>query len=130
MDNLYKKLLEIDFRLYINQIDRANDEYKKVILDEMLPILKTIPDNVFENLNSLEKIKYDLLLSEKIDELEYLTSKQREHKKLKKQNSKLTKKTKKQKDKNKKLKKEIKVLKSTKGWIKYKLNNIYNRLFK
>ena len=40
------------------------------------------------------------------------------------------KKTKKQKDKNKKLKKEIKVLKSTKGWIKYKLNNIYNRLFK
>ena len=96
----------------------------------MLPILKTIPDNVFENLNSLEKIKYDLLLSEKIDELEYLTSKQREHKKLKKQNSKLTKKTKKQKDKNKKLKKEIKVLKSTKGWIKYKLNNIYNRLFK
>ena len=34
------------------------------------------------------------------------------------------------KKENKALKKEIKIIKSTGGWLKYKVNNIYLRIFK
>lgn len=114
INDLYKKLVEIDFRLYINKMDKADSEYKNIIISEIIPILKIIPAEIFEDLDEMEKLKYYLLINEKIEHLCFIICKEKEHKKLVKQNNRLN--------------EEMKIVKSTKGWLNYKINNIYSRL--
>lgn len=113
---LYKKLLKFDFRLYIDQIENGNEEYKNIIISEIKPIIESFPKEIFDDLDEIDKIKYNLLTDEKIDSLCFITEKEKEYKKMKKQNEKWA--------------KEIKTVKSTKGWFKYKTNNLYNRALK
>ena len=133
----YCKLLDIDFRVYINQIDKGDEEYRHLILNEIKPMLKEIPEEAFECLNSQEKLRYELLIKEDIENLIYIIEQEKENKKLEKRNEKLDKKNEKLEKENeklekenKKLKREIKDIKSTKGWFKYKKDNVYKRLVK
>lgn len=66
INQLYKKLVEIDFRLYINQIDKGNDEYKNILSSKINPLLKSIPQEVFKNIEFINRIKYNLLINEQI----------------------------------------------------------------
>ena len=61
----------------------------------------------------INKIKYEFLIEDKIDELIYIREKERNYNFYSKQNERLT--------------KEIKTVKSTKGWIDYKKDNLTNR---
>ena len=166
---LYHKLAEIDFLQFINEIDTGNEEFRRILIEEYTPRIKEFPQEAFEMLDDIDKLKYKLLLEDKIDELISLVShdnlfkanakelnkaknnlkkEEDKNKKLTDENKNLSDKNKKLSDENKKLKEEKKALnddikrlkaknkkmknemkdvKSTKGWFKYKTNNIYNR---
>lgn len=166
---LYHKLAEIDFLQFINEIDTGNEEFRRILIEEYTPRIKEFPQEAFEMLDDIDKLKYKLLLEDKIDELISLVShdnlfkankkelnkaknnlkkEEDKNKKLTDENKNLSDKNKKLSDENKKLKEEKKALnddikrlkaknkkmknemkdvKSTKGWFKYKTNNIYDR---
>lgn len=113
LDSYHFKLLEIDYRLFIDQIDIGDDEYKEFILNNIKPIIETYPKELFSHLSMINKIKYEFLIEDKIDELIYIREKERNYNFYSKQNERLT--------------KEIKTVKSTKGWIDYKKDNLTNR---
>lgn len=161
LEPFYVKLIEIDILQFLNEFDRCDDEFKKIMVDEVLPFLKTIPDCAFNTISDIDKAKYDLFVNECVDGVTALSSEQRsnklndrqlkadkrelkktireknkEIKQFKKENRKLTnendrmaKKNEKLTEKNNNLKEEIKIVKSTKGWFKYKFKNIYMRIF-
>lgn len=113
LDSYHFKLLEIDYRLFIDQIDIGDEEYKEFILNNIKPIIETYPKELFSHLSMINKIKYEFLIEDKIDELIYIREKERNYNFYSKQNERLT--------------KEIKTVKSTKGWIDYKKDNLTNR---
>lgn len=80
---LYYKLLEFDFKYYINQIDKGNDEYKNIIISEIKTLVEKFPQDIFEDLDEINQIKYNLLINGKIKNLCYLTEKEKEYKKMK-----------------------------------------------
>ena len=159
---LYIKLAEIDFLQFMNNIDTGNEEYRRIVVEEFTPKVREFPQEAFDILEDIDKLKYELLLEDKIDELialvhhdnlfkanqkelknqnKKLKSAQDKNKKLsddnkklkdknnelKEDNKKLKEKNKELKKKNKKMKNEMRDVKSTKGWFKYKTNNIYDR---
>ncbi|WP_405306628.1 glycosyltransferase family 2 protein [Methanobrevibacter sp.] len=150
----YQKLVEIDILQFIDQLDSCSSEYKQVMCDEVKPLVLNFPIEVFEELDGIDKVKYLLFLNDMWDDLIELIQFQKylknEINDLKARNRKLSnsvkiknEKLKKQrnfkylleknhqlKKENKALKKEIKIIKSTGGWLKYKVNNIYLRIFK
>lgn len=150
----YQKLVEIDIIQFINQLDSCSSEYRQVMYDEVKPLVLKFPIEVFDDLDGIDKVKYILFLNDLWDNLIDLIESQRnlkeEIKDLKSRNRELSNslkvkndKLKKQRDvnyvleknyqlkkENKTLKKEIKTVKSTSGWLKYKIDNIYKRLFK
>ena len=113
LDSYHFKLLEIDYRLFIDQIDIGDEEYKEFILNNIKPIIETYPKELFSHLSMINKIKYEFLIEDKIDELIKKKEKERNYNFYSKQNERLT--------------KEIKTVKSTKGWIDYKKDNLTNR---
>lgn len=154
IEPFYVKLIEIDILQFLNEFDRCDDEFKKIMVNEVLPFLKTIPDCAFNTISDIDKAKYDLFVYECIDGVTAISGEQRENKlndrqlkkdkqelkrtireknkeikKQKQENAILTKKNNKLTKKNEKLSEEIKTIKSTKGWLKYKIKNIYARVF-
>ena len=113
LDAYHFKLLEIDYRLFIDQIDIGDVEYREFIINDIKPIIEDFPKELFENLTMINKIKYDFLIEGKIDELIYIREKERNYNYYSKQNERLT--------------SEIKTVKSTKGWIDYKKDNLTSR---
>lgn len=83
LKELYYKLLELDFRFYINRIDKGNEEYKNIIISEIKPLVKEFPQEIFEDLEEINQIKYNLLMSGKIKNLCYIIEKEKEYKQLK-----------------------------------------------
>jgi len=162
LDTYYIKLTDIDFLQFINKIDNGDEEFKRIFIEDIKPIVKKFPKSTFKNLNNLDKIKYDLLVNGNIENLSYLVhteakTKQKDIKSKKTENklnktiqkkdetiknfkdktTELTEEIKNLKEENEKLeknnaklKKEMKTIKTTKGWIKYKSNNIYKRTIK
>lgn len=153
LDIFYLKLAEIDILQFINQLDSGNDEYKRIMFEEAKPFVLTFPDDVFEKLDGIDRSKYVLFLEDQWDVLIALIQshkninrdvkelkaknrsliksvKKKDQQLQKQKNQKLLEDNKKLKDKNKALKDEIKVIKSTAGWFKYKVNNIYLRMFR
>ena len=150
----YLKLAEIDILQFINQLDSCSQEFKRVMCKEVKPLVLNFPIEVFDKLEGMDRVKYILFLNDQWDNLISLIISHKqlndEIKDLKASNRKLYKSLKKKRDQlnkqrnvnyvlgnnyelnqeNKALKREIKVIKSTKGWLKYKTNNIYLRLFK
>ena len=150
----YLKLAEIDILQFINQLDSCSQEFKRVMCKEVKPLVLNFPIEVFDKLEGMDRVKYILFLNDQWDNLISLIISHKqlndEIKDLKASNRKLYKSLKKKGDQlnkqrnvnyvlgnnyelnqeNKALKREIKVIKSKKGWLKYKTNNIYLRLFK
>ncbi len=113
LDSYHFKLLEIDYRLFIDQIDIGDSDYREFIIKTIKPIIEDYPKELFENLSMINKIKYDFLIEDKIDELIYIREKERNYNFFSKQNQRLN--------------QEIKTVKSTKGWINYKKDNLSTR---
>lgn len=113
LDSYHFKLLEIDYRLFIDQIDIGDSDYREFIIETIKPIIENYPKELFENLSMINKIKYDFLIEDKIDELIYIREKERNYNFYSKQNQRLN--------------QEIKTVKSTKGWINYKKDNLTTR---
>ena len=154
LDIFYMKLAEIDILQFINQLGSCNDEYEKIMYEEVKPFVLTFPSEVFEKLNGIDRSKYILFLNDDWDDLivliqshkdlnndiKALKAKNRDlskavhqkNKQLKNQKEiiKIEDENKRLIDENESLKEEIKVIKSTSGWFKYKANNIYRRMFK
>ena len=114
LKELYFRIAELDFIFYINQIDKGDEEYKNIILTEIKPLIKTLPKEIFKEIDNINKVKYDLLLNGNIENLIYIVEKEKEYKIMCRQNT--------------KWKKEITEIKSTKGWFKYKTDNINTRI--
>ncbi|WP_458404750.1 glycosyltransferase family 2 protein [Methanobrevibacter sp.] len=133
LDVFYDKLIEIDIMQFINKLDYGDDEYKRIMYEEVKPLILSFPNHVFNNLDNFDKYKYKLFLKDEWEDLYVVLKAERDLKEsLKKQkilsnefhhsNQYLLK-------KNQKLQKEIKEIKTTKGWFKYKIDNIYRRIF-
>ncbi len=178
LPHLYKKLLEHDFIIFINQLDMADEEFKETMISEIVPLIETFPKESFDDINELAKTKYNLLVKEDFENIIHIVKYEKSTKKItnakireknaeirklrirkeeirKEKNAKIREKNaeirklrirkeeirarkeeiRKEKNAkirelreiNKKQREEIKELKTTKGWIKYKRNNIYER---
>ena len=110
IDAFYHKLIDLDFRLYMNKIDDGDEEYIRIIQDEIVPFIKDFDKKYFENIDEYNKAKYKLLINGDIESLVAFLKKEHSYQ-----------------ERNKELRKEIKVLKSTKGWFNYKTDNIKTR---
>lgn len=69
IDDLYRKLLDVDLSIYINLIDKGNDEYKNIIKNEFIPIVEKINDDLIEELDESDKTKFKLLKQGDVDGL-------------------------------------------------------------
>ena len=158
--HLYKKLLKHDFILFINQLDIANEEFEETLKSEIIPFIKTFPEELFDDIDELAKAKYNLLIKEDIENIIHIVKYEKTNKEI--VNAKIREKNatikdlrirkeeirarkeeirarkeeirreknatiKELREKNKQQREEIKELKSTKGWMKYKTNNLYER---
>lgn len=138
-----QKLLAIDYRHIINQINHENEEFNRIIKEEIKPIIKNFDHDLFKDIDNLFKVKYDILSNGEFENLIYLRKYELDNIKSKsdfkvklnernKEIKKINHKFKNEKEKlinsNKNLNDEIKIIKSTKGWLKYKIKNIYSRL--
>ncbi len=54
----YYKWLDLDLKLYINILDQADNEYKKIFIPTVQEYLKNIPEYIFKDLTALDRIKY------------------------------------------------------------------------
>jgi len=54
----YFKWLDLDLKLYINILDQADNEYKRIFIQTVQEYIKIIPKYVFKDLNALDRIKY------------------------------------------------------------------------
>ena len=183
LEELYIKVLKIDFLQFINQIPLYDDNYIKNISENFSPILKSFPKDSFNQINEIDKLKYELIMNNDLESLIFLFKHEKEHEekitylnneissknsklnestqninslnhkieklnknnhkitndynqlneryeKIKTENNKLKKENEKISEINKKQKNEIKIIKSTKGWFKYKIKNLYERFIK
>ena len=183
LNELYVKILKIDFYQFMEQMGNESKEYDEVLVSKFYPMLDMIPEESYNQLDENKRLKYDLFLSEKLDSLKFLLKNEKKHaqdikklndalknkdsqindlnnsinaldeenkeiknannklneenKRIKKSNQDLEEENKQLAESNKKinksnskLKNEIKNVKTIKGWIKYKSNNLYVRLLK
>lgn len=150
----YQKLAEIDILQFIDELDSCSPEYKRIMCEDVKPLVLNFPEEVFDKLDGIDKVKYFLFLNDQLDDLISLVHCHKELddeiKVLKARNRNLVKSVKNKNDKiqkqrdvnyvlqnnyqlkkeNRDLKNEMKVVKSTGGWFKYKVRNVYLRLFK
>lgn len=168
---IYKKLLEHDFSLFIDELDIADDKFKETLISEIIPFIKTFPKESFDDIDELTKAKYNLLIKEDMENITHIVKYEKLNKKItdakikeknaeiiklrirkeeirKEKNAKIKElrikkeeirarkdeirkeknaTIRKLREQNKKQQEEIKELKTTKGWIKYKRNNLYER---
>ena len=146
-------MLEHDFSLFINELDVGDEEFKETLISEIVPLIKTFPKESFDDIGELEKAKYNLLIKEDIENIIHIvkyekTNKEITNAKIKQKNAEIKQlrirkeeirarkeEIRKEKnetirelrERNKKQREEIKELKSTKGWMKYKTANLYER---
>lgn len=103
LDPLYNKLLTLDFKIYIDKIHLGNEEYLKIIEEEIKPSVKSMDHKHFQLLSDYDKVKYDLLINGKLENLIYIV------KKITEDEYQI---------------KELKSLKTIKGRIKHRLKRI------
>lgn len=148
LDLLYIKLVEFDILQFINEFDLVDDEFIDIMYDEVKPFVETLPESSFSTLDGNDLLKYHMFLNEDTKGLiiniknnriqnkgnkeiqSKLAESENEIRLLKSEQYNQSEKIRKRKSKNKLLRKEIKNIKSTKGWFKYKINNLYLRAFK
>jgi CDP-glycerol glycerophosphotransferase len=153
---LYVKLIEIDVLQFINELDRCDEEFKEIMFGKVRDFVKTLPEDVFDTVEEIGMIKYDLFLNNCADSLKAIVGKERQDKvtirkskaekrkiekanrklekknqrlenanqRLKNKNDKLKTKNANLKDKNQVLNTDLEYLKTTSGWIKYKVKKI------
>lgn len=55
---MQKKWLDLDFKLFINQLLNADDEYRKVAIEKVSQLLKEIDKGVYNEIDAIDRIKY------------------------------------------------------------------------
>ena len=65
----YFKWLDLDLKLYINILDQADNEYKKIFISTVQEYIKNIPKYVFKDLMALDRIKYYFIRMGDLDSL-------------------------------------------------------------
>ncbi|MGL5479569.1 MAG: bifunctional glycosyltransferase/CDP-glycerol:glycerophosphate glycerophosphotransferase [Clostridium sp.] len=66
------KWLDMDLKLYINEIGSADNQYIKELVCDIKEYIKSIDKTVFDNLRAIDKMKYYLIEEERIKELQEL----------------------------------------------------------
>ena len=141
LDTFYKKVVEIDILQSMNELDRCEEEYINIMDDTVRPFAQNLPGDAFNDLNDIDKLKYEMFFRGDYDSLIKLVGSERSYKKkikeLNAKNRNLRKKINEQsvniyelRKKNDKLKGEVKEIKTTQGWFAYKTKNIYQRISK
>ena len=69
---IYKKLLEHDFSLFLNELDMADDEFKEKLISELIPFIETFPKESFDEIDELSKAKYNLLIKEDMENITHI----------------------------------------------------------
>lgn len=67
--NKYIKWLDLDIMLYINSLVEADDEYRKILISKVQEYMRGVPKDIFENLTTINRIKYCLIEKNDIDSL-------------------------------------------------------------
>jgi CDP-glycerol glycerophosphotransferase len=62
-------LVADDLRLHLNVLDEADDRYRACFMAQVMRIVAEVPARVFRALPAIERLKWDLLLRERMDEL-------------------------------------------------------------
>jgi CDP-glycerol glycerophosphotransferase len=143
LEPLYVKLIEIDVLQFIRELDRCDEEFTQLMFGKVKSFVETLPSNVFDTVDELDMVKYDLYLNGCAESLKALVGKERrdkiagaeersEMKRLTKENRKLEKKVEKLEERNKALKekndelyRDLDYLKSPSGWMKYHVKKIH-----
>lgn len=55
---MYKKWLDLDFKLFINQMLDADDEYRRVAIEKISQLMKEIDEDVYSEIDAIDRIKY------------------------------------------------------------------------
>lgn len=63
------KWLDVDLKLYIDEIIDSDQMYKELLVKEVSAFLKDIPKEIRNDLKAIDKIKYYLIENNRIDEL-------------------------------------------------------------
>ena len=111
---LYVKLIEIDVLQFIRELDRCDEEFTQIMFGKVKSFVESLPKDVFNTIDEIDMIKYDLFLNDCVDSLRVLVAKERQDKidnrrnnsemrKLNKENKKLDKKIQRLEKKNDRL---------------------------
>ena len=146
LDALYVKLIEIDVLQFIRELDRCDKEFTDIMFGDVKSFVEALPPHVYDTIDDVDMIKYDLYLNNCIDSLKTLVAKERQEKidarkcralkkKTERQNRKIKRlevKNQKLKDKNQNLKdtqeelyEDLEYLKTTFGAVKYQIKRIF-----
>lgn len=63
------RILSLDLIIFINQIDKVDERYKEILVEEVNSYIKNADPKAFERLSALNRIKYALIQQKKIKEL-------------------------------------------------------------
>ena len=63
----YMKWINHDFKFYLKRFDRFPNDYQGELFDEIREMLKLIPDDLIEGLNSYKKVLYRMILDNDFD---------------------------------------------------------------
>lgn len=77
LETFYYKLIEIDILQFINELDVCIPEFKNIMCEEVRPLVKKFPKKYFDTISEFDKLKYDLFVDGKIDELVIIINKER-----------------------------------------------------
>ena len=66
---LNDKLLDLDFKIYIDKIHLGDEEYLRIVEEEMRPIVQNMDIKHFESLSDYDRMKYDMLMKGELEDL-------------------------------------------------------------
>lgn len=69
IEPLNDKLLDLDFKIYIDKIHLGDEEYLRIVEEEMRPIVQNMDAKHFESLSDYDRMKYDMLMKGELEDL-------------------------------------------------------------
>lgn len=69
IEPLNDKLLDLDFKIYIDKIHLGDEEYLRIVEEEMRPIVQNMDIKHFESLSDYDRMKYDMLMKGELEDL-------------------------------------------------------------
>ena len=53
-----EKWLSLDFKMYINKLDKADNDYRSALVDSLADYLKRVDPRAYENIKAIDRLKY------------------------------------------------------------------------